>query len=171
MLTIRPEQPKDCVQIYQVITKAFQTAVHSDGNEADLVNKLRVSPSFIPQLSLVAIRDGIIVGHILFTEAYVGKTAVLALAPLSVLPQYQNQGIGQALIRKGHKIAQKLGYKYSIVLGHDKYYPKTGYIPASQYGIKAPFETTDNNFMAVCLDKSTVRLNGTIQYDKAFGIC
>ena len=61
----------------------------------------------------------------------------MIIIPLSVLPEYQNRGIGQSLIKQGHIIAQKMGYKYSVVLGHEKYYPKSGYVPASQYGIKA----------------------------------
>ena len=87
-----------------------------------------------------------------------------------MLPDYQNQGIGQALIKKGHETAKKLGYKFSVVLGHAGYYPKTGYIPAGRYGIKAPFNITDENFMAICLDETVCRLNGTIKYDDAFGI-
>lgn len=170
MLTIRAEQTDDYTEVYQVITAAFQTAEYSGGNEADLVNNLRESPSFIPELSLVALQDNRIVGHILFTKAFVGETTVLALAPLSVLPQYQNQGIGQALIKKGHETAQKLGYKFSVVWGHAEYYPKTGYIPADRYGIKAPFETAKENFMAICFDQQYDRLNGTIKYDDAFGI-
>lgn len=171
MLTIRTEQTSDYAKVYQVITEAFKTAEYSDGNEADLVEKLRKSSAFIPQLSLVALVDNRIVGHILFTKAYVGKTIVLALAPLSVLPQYQNQGIGQALIGEGHKIAQKLGYKYVVVLGHAQYYPKVGYISASKYGINPPFKISDENFMAICFDKTICQLNGTIKYDDAFNIC
>lgn len=170
MLTIRTEQTGDYTKVYHLISEAFKTAEHSNGNEADLVCRLRKSSSFIPELSLVAIVDDMVVGHILFTKAYVNKTIVLALAPLSVLPEYQNQGVGQALIKQGHKIAQKLGYHYSVVLGHAKYYPKAGYMPASQYGIKAPFEIPDENFMAICFDKRNNRLNGVLKYDDAFDI-
>ena len=106
----------------------------------------------------------------MFTKAAVDKTAVLALAPLSVLPAYQNKGIGLALIEEGHKIASGLGYAYSVVLGHAKYYPKAGYKPASAYGIKAPFEAPDENFMVICLSENADKLNGFIEYDQAFGI-
>ena len=66
--------------------------------------------------------------------------------------------------------AYQLGYEYSIVLGHSNYYPKAGYVPASQYGIKAPFEVEDENFMAVSLSWNKNKLNGIMEYDKAFGI-
>ena len=143
---------------------------YTDGNEQNLVAALRKSKSFIPELSLVAVEDEKIVGHILFTKAVVQGVEVLALAPLSVLPDYQNRGIGLSLMKEGHSIAHKLGYEYSVVLGHSKYYPKAGYIPASECGIKAPFEVDDESFMALNLNGSQNKLNGVIEYDKAIGI-
>lgn len=169
-LEIRQEQPADYDAVYQVVKEAFARAEHSDGNEQDLVSALRKSEAFIPELSLVAVEDNRIVGHILFTEAVVGNTKVLALAPLSVLPAYQNRGIGLSLIRQGHAVAARLGYPYAVVLGHANYYPKAGYVPASRYGISAPFPVEDESFMAVCLSGNAERLEGMMEYDKAFGI-
>lgn len=167
---IRKEQTEDYDTVYRLVKEAFANAEQTDGNEQDLVVKLRKSKSFIPELSLVAVEDGKIVGHILFTKARVNGVEVLALAPLSVLPAYQNKGIGLSLIKRGHEEARKLGYGYSVVLGHSKYYPKAGYVPASQYGVQAPFEVEDENFMAICLSENKDKLNGMIEYDKAFGI-
>lgn len=73
-------------------------------------------------------------------------------------------------MRRGHHIAAQLGYEYSVVLGHAKYYKKAGYVPASRYGIKAPFDVEEENFMAICLQENADKLNGVIEYDKAFGI-
>lgn len=115
-------------------------------------------------------QDNKIVGHILFTIAYVNNTKVLALAPLAVLPQYQNMGIGISLIECGHDIARQLGYEYSVVLGSPEYYMKAGYMVASQYGIYAPFEVANEYFMAICLTDCHHQLNGILQYDQAFGI-
>lgn len=169
-MIIRQEQPNDYNTVYKLVKSAFENAEHSDGNEQELVAALRSSSAFIPELSLVAICDGIIAGHILFTKVTVDGKAALALAPLSVLPAYQRKGIGQALIAEGHKTARKLGYEYSIVLGHPKYYPKAGYRPASLFEIKAPFEVQDNSFMAIKLKPTAKPLNGTVKYDPAFGI-
>lgn len=169
-MIIRQERLEDYDEVYHVVKEAFESAEHTDGNEQDLVVELRKSRAFIPELSLVAVEDDKIVGHILFTKALVQGTEVLALAPLSVLPNYQNKGIGLSLMKEGHDIAHKLGYEYSVVLGHSKYYPKAGYIPASQYGIKAPFEVDDGNFMAICFSTGQNKLNGIIEYDKAFGV-
>lgn len=169
-MNIRQERPADYDTVYRIIKEAFADAEHSDGSEQDLVSALRKSEAFIPELSLVALEDNRIVGHILFTEAVVNDVKVLALAPLSVLPEYRNRGIGLALIKQGHAVASGLGYKYSVVLGHAKYYPKAGYVPASRYGIRAPFLVEEENFMAVCFGKGEDSLNGTIEYDKAFGV-
>lgn len=170
MIEIRQENINDYKEVYNVVKTAFETAEHSDGNEQNLVVALRDSKSFIPELSLVAIKNNKIVGYILFTKIKIGRHEELALAPLAILPEYQRQGIGSELIKKGHKIAEKLGYHYSVVLGSEKYYTKFGYIPAVKYQIKAPFEVPNENFMAIKLNDMDVEIKGTIEYAKEFGI-
>ena len=151
MLEIRQENKNDYVEVYNVVKKAFETAEHSDGNEQDLVEALRKSTSFIPELSLVAVMDNKIVGYIL-------------------LPEYQRQGIGKELIKRGHEIAKELGYHYSVVLGSEKYYPKFGYVPALGYGIKAPLKVADENFMAIELNYTDEKIEETVKYAEEFGI-
>lgn len=168
MLTIRQENKNDYEEVYNVIKTAFETAEHSDGNEQDLVVALRKSDNFIPELSLVAVIDNKIVGYILFTKIKIGKQEELALAPLGVLPEYQKQGIGRTLIQEGNKKAKELGYHYSVVLGSDKYYPKFGYVSAKEYGIVAPFDVPDENFMAIKLNDTDIEIKGIVQYAKEF---
>lgn len=170
MIEIRQESQKDYEEVYMTVKTAFETAEHSDGNEHDLVVALRNSDSFIPELSLVAVKEDKIVGYILFTKIKIGNHEEIALAPLAVLPEYQKQGIGSMLIEQGHKIAKQLGYHYSIVLGSENYYPKFGYIPAIQYGIQAPFDVANENFMAVKLNDADTGIQGVVQYAKEFGI-
>ena len=170
MIEIRQESQKDYKEVYMAVKTAFETAEHSDGNEQDLVVALRNSDSFIPELSLVAVKEDKIVGYILFTKIKIENHEEIALAPLAVLPEYQKQGIGSMLIEQGHKIAKKLEYHYSIVLGSENYYPKFGYIPAIQYGIQAPFDVADENFMAVKLNDADIEIKGVVQYAKEFGI-
>ena len=170
MIEIKQENQKDYEEVYRVVKTAFETAEHSDGNEQDLVVDLRNSDSFIPELSLVAVKEDKIVGYILFTKIKIENHEEIALAPLAVLPEYQKQGIGSMLIEQGHKIAKKLGYHYSIVLGSENYYPKFGYIPAIQYGIQAPFDVANKNFMAVKLNDTDIEITGVVQYAKEFGI-
>lgn len=170
MITIRQETPADHAEIYSLIQTAFASAEHRDGNEQDLVDALRKSEAFIPELSLVAQLDRRIAGHILFTKARIGKTTQLSLAPLSVLPPFQRQGIGTALIQEGHRIAKELGYAYSIVLGSETYYPRLGYAPASLYGIRPPFEVPDANFMAFPLRIPAPQISGVLEYAPEFEI-
>lgn len=138
-MLIRQEKAEDYEAVYHVVQEAFRNAEYTDGNEQNLVVALRKSKAFIPELSLVAVEDQRVVGYILFTKAVVNGVQVLALALLAVLPEYQNRGIGLDLIAEGHRAARSLGYGYSVVLGHPQYYPKAGYLPASRYGIRAPF--------------------------------
>ncbi len=169
-MLVRQEKPEDYEEIYAVVKSAFESAEHSDGNEQDLVNALRTGAAYVPELSLVAEVDGKIVGHIMFTKAHVGEHTVLALAPLSVLPGYQRRGIGTVLVTQGHKIAKKLGYGYSVVLGSEKYYPRLGYVTAQTYGILPPFEVPKENFMAYKLNEDAHGIKGVLQYSKEFGL-
>lgn len=167
---IRQENKNDFDEVYNLIKEAFKSAEQSDGSEQDLVVALRKGDSFIPELSLVAEIEGKIVGHILFTQATVGKDIVLVLAPLSVLPEYQKQGIGTALIKEGHRVAEVLGYDYSLVLGNEKYYPKFGYIQADKLGIEVPEGIPSINFMGIQLREDAHPISGALVYAKEFGM-
>lgn len=172
MLLIRKEEPKDYLNVYKLIKKAFKTASHSSGDEQNLVERLRRSEAFIPQLSLVAEENKQIVGHILFTKAGLGDIPALVLAPLSVLPCCQRQGIGTALIEEGHRIAREMGYQICLLVGHETYYPKFGYRPAAQWGIHSPIAVPPENFMAVPLDETQKQvpafINAVVQYAPEF---
>lgn len=169
-MLIRQEIQNDYEAVYKLIADAFATAEHADGNEQDLVAALRKGNGFIPELSLVAEIDGELAGHILFTSARVGNDEVLVLAPLSVSPKYQKQGVGTALISEGHRIAKEMGYQYSLVLGSELYYPKTGYLPAEQLGIDVPQGIPSANFMAIKLQEDAKAINGAVTYSKEFGL-
>lgn len=169
-MIIRQEREKDYREVYNVVKRAFESAEHSDGNEQALVNALRRSKAFIPELSLTAEENGKITGYIMFTEGKVGNNTVLILAPLAVLPEYQRKGIGRALIEKGHKTAYDMGYGYVVVLGSESYYPRMGYVPASELGIETPEGIPNENFMAVKLRNDAVPLKGAVIYPDEFGI-
>lgn len=169
-MIIRTEQLADYEAVYRLVKNAFETAEQSDGNEQDLVNALRQSNAFIPELSLVCVINRKIVGQIMFTKLQIGGHTALALAPLSVSPHCQKQGIGTALILEGHKIAQTLGYSYSVVLGSEKYYTRIGYIPAETFGIKPCFEVPSKNFMAYKLCENAPIISGIVKYANEFGL-
>jgi predicted N-acetyltransferase YhbS len=172
-LSIKQETKKDHQIVCNVIEQAFEGEAFSDQTEHFLVENLRKSPAFIPELSLVAIFEDHIVGHILFTKVFIKDVTnaypSLSLAPLSVLPDFQKQGVGTALIMKGHEIARKLGYGSIVVLGHENYYPKFGYFKASAFNIFLPFGAPDENNMIIPLyDGSLNGIKGNVEFDKCF---
>ncbi len=169
-MLIRQETIKDYDEVYNLVKAAFAPEEHSDGSEQDLVAALRKGKAFVPELSLVAEIDGKIAGYILFTEAKVGDDTVLVLAPLAVLPGFQKQGVGTALIKEGHRIAKELDYQYSLVLGSEKYYPRSGYLPAEQFGIEVPDGFPPVNFMAIQLQENVKPITGAVTYAKEFGV-
>jgi putative acetyltransferase len=168
---IKPETEADIPAIYEVNKLAF-----GQEDEAKLVDALRESDAFVRGLSLIATMGGEVVGHILFTKIKIrgnrgSQHDSLALAPMAVLPAFQKQGIGSQLISHGLVKAKELGYKSVIVLGHEHYYPKFGFVPAIKWNIKAPIEVPSNIFMGIELVRGGLKkINGTVEYSKEFGI-
>ena len=116
-IIIRQETKLDYIQVFELIKNTFKNAEHSDGNEHYLVERLRKSESFIPELSLVAEYNKKIIGHILFTEVKVGNTTQLALAPLTVLTDFQRRGIGKTLLKKDTESRKILVMNTQFFLG------------------------------------------------------
>jgi len=179
MITLRPEEEKDREKVMKIIEEAFKNAENSNHQEHFLVEKLRKSEDFIPELSIVAdfVNDDTgeeeLVGHILFTKVAIENDSSsfesLALAPVSVKPEYQHQGIGGHLIAFGHVIAQELGFKSVVLVGHEKYYPKFGYKNARDFGITFPFNVPDENGMVVELTENGLKeVRGIVKYPKEF---
>ena len=93
----------------------------------------------------------------------------LALAPVSVLPEYQNKGVGRTLINKAIEKAKNLGYTSIVVLGHSNYYSKFGFINASEFDIKSPFEVPNDVFKVLVLDEEKFEgTSGVVEYSSAF---
>ncbi|MEI5906236.1 N-acetyltransferase [Bacillus spongiae] len=173
-IIIRPELKKEYSKTEEVVKRAFSNVEISDKTEHLLVNRIRKSNAFIPELSLLALNENKDrIGHILFSKVAIvdGGDAVeaLALAPLSVEPEYQRKGVGSQLVHMGIKKARELGYHSVIVLGHSEYYPKFGFKPASLWNIQAPFDVPDEIFMALELKPNALEnVQGIVQYSSAF---
>lgn len=174
-LVIRKETPEDYQWVIELTEKAFESMPFSDGNEGKLVEDLRKTESYISELSLVAELNGKVIGHILFSPILIDNGQEifesLTLAPVSVLPEFQNQGIGSKLILEGHRIARQLGFTSVIVLGHAAYYPRFGYKPASNWKIRASFELpSDEVFMALELVHGSLsKISGKVIFPPEFG--
>lgn len=148
-LTIRAETSEDYSHIYRITEAAF-----GQKNDAVLVDLLRAAEHFDPELSLVAEKDGAVVGHILFYPMDIeldagGEYEVLSLAPVSVAPEHQRTGIGGRLIRDGLARGRERGHPAVVLVGHPDYYPRFGFGRASSWGLRLPFEAPDEAFMAM----------------------
>ena len=132
----------DFADISRINTLAFDRP-----DEAGLIEKLRHDAAFIPALSLLAEADGTPAGHILFTRITIqnGSEQHPSLAhwhPWQFLPEFQGKGIGSALVRHGLDKATELGFQSVIVLGHENYYPRFGFISGKQVPDKGALSGT-----------------------------
>lgn len=173
--TIREEIAGDEPFVNEVIQAAFVEVDHSAQTEHLLVDRLRRSEAFVPELSLVAEQSDQIVGHILLTKITLAQipqqTDFLALAPVSVLPKWQQKGIGSLLINAAHKRAIELGYRAIFLIGHADYYPRFGYQPAHLFQINFPFDAPrENCFAYELVDESLKYFSGTLKYPEPWQI-
>ena len=143
-MIIRPEAVEDQEAVRYVNEQAFGRA-----GEANLVESLHAAHKII--LSLVAVQDGEIVGHILFcpvvVEAKPERYDAVSLGPMAVLPQFQRQGIGSALVRSGLEALRQSHHQVIIVLGHPEFYSRFGFSPAGSFGVGCQFDVPDEAFM------------------------
>src|SRR5947207_7911996 len=144
-ISVRPEAVTDHEAIRHVNRLAFGRE-----EEAQLVDALREG-GYV-RASLVAEQAGQVVGHILFSDLPIltaaGTVSALALAPLAVLPEFQNQGIGSALIRRGLAVCQEQGHQIVVVVGHPPFYPRFGFSAQLAAQLASPFSGKES-FMAV----------------------
>jgi putative acetyltransferase len=164
-VSIRPEALTDAAAIRRVLEAAFPTAA-----EARLVDLLRASGRL--RISLVAERNGELVGHIGFSPVQVdgeaaGETGI-GLAPLAVLPYDQRQGIGSRLIREGLEACARAGYGFVVVLGSPEYYPRFGFTRADRRGLGNEYGA-DEEFMVLELRGGRLPANGgLVRYGPEF---
>ncbi|MFE3936723.1 GNAT family N-acetyltransferase, partial [Streptomyces goshikiensis] len=162
----RPETAADVAAVRDVNLAAFGTPL-----EADLVDALRADGSWLPGLSYVAEGpDGSVAAHALLTRCEVDGAPALALAPVAADPALQRSGAGSSVVRALLAAARERGESLVLVLGHPSYYSRFGFVPASRFGIRAPFEVPDEAMMALVLDDSVPVPVGTIRYPAPFGV-
>lgn len=163
--TIRPERPDDIDIIYRVIQRAFTTQPRADGDEQDLVNRLRERGELA--LSLVADVPGRgIVGHIGFSPVTIAGRASnwFQMAPVSVEPDWQHRGFGSALINAGVAELRARGVSGIAVVGNPAYYERFGFARVSRFG---PAGSEAIYFRAMML--AGEEPEGELRYASAFG--
>lgn len=160
---IRSEQPGDEAGIRSVHLQAFETDA-----EANLVDALRVAG--VELISLVAEENGVLIGHILFSPVTInGQPGTMGLAPMAVLPHWQNKGVGTQLVNEGLKACKAAGHGAVVVLGHPDYYPRFGFVPSTKFGIESEYDVPAEVFMVKELQRDALRgIAGTVKYHKVF---
>ena len=143
-ILIRLEEVKDYRRVEEITRLAFSYPGRIERGQIGcpyehwMVNELRKRDG-VTDLSLVAVVDGMVVGHIICSKAEVrtdkGVTPVLNFGPISVLPEMQRKGIGKALITNMIEKATQLGYGAILFFGRPEYYPRFGFKEASEFGI------------------------------------
>jgi putative acetyltransferase len=169
-MLIRRETPDDRAPIFAVHTEAFRPRSGPDPGEARLVDELRADGDLIPALSLVAIRDGELVGHICCSPAKLGEDAdaAIGLGPLGVLPGYQRTGVGSALVHATLAAADALGYGLVVLLGDPGYYSRFGFVLASALAITPAEPGWTRHFQARPLTGYLPTQAGAFTYSPAF---
>jgi putative acetyltransferase len=164
-LAIRPESAADHQAIRQVNRLAF-----GQDAEARLVDALR-DGGYV-RASLVAEQDGKVVGHILFSDLPIvteaGTVPALALAPMAVLPQFQNQGIGSALVRRGLVVCKEQGHRIVVVLGHPQFYPRFGFSSKLASSLTSPFGGGDSWMALELVPGALADVAGRVVYPPPF---
>jgi putative acetyltransferase len=124
-------------------------------------------------LSLVAVQDGCLVGHIAFSRvtitSEIGTIEALGLAPMAVLPAYQRRGIGSQLVKAGLNACHNTPYGVVVVLGHPHYYPRFGFVPAKPLGIVWEHDVPEEVFMVQELREGALtQTKGVVKYRPSF---
>lgn len=167
-MIIRVETPDDHESVHRVNELAFPTP-----GEADLVDALRKTVH--PYISLVAIDEDQVVGHILFSpvsiESATDSFTAMGLAPMAVLAEHQRRGIGTLLVREGLQQCRRIGHDVVVVLGHSEYYPRFGFVRASSKGLRSEYDVADEVFMVAELTTGALKgRTGLVKYHPEFNV-
>lgn len=163
LIEIREERPDDVAAVRDLNRRAF-----GQDQESNIVDALRANGAAL--LSLVATLNDRLVGHIMYSPLTIdGKLEGAALGPMAVIPERQRQGIGSKLIEAGNQKLKDAGCPFIIVVGHADYYPRFGFRPASEHGIKCQWDVPDDVFMLLVLDEAKMEgVSGLAKYRHEF---
>lgn len=165
VIDIRPETASDANAVRAVHDAAFGRA-----DEGRIAAALR---SHAKHLGLVAVEDGAIVGHVVFSPAtlhcYSALFPIVALGPMAVLPARQRRGVGSALVREGLAACARRGDDVVVVLGHPAFYPRFGFVPARPLGVMTEWDAPDHLFLVAELTPGALRgRRGVVYYAPEF---
>jgi putative acetyltransferase len=168
-MLIRPERPGEFPEIYALVRSAFATAKVSEGDEQDFVDRLRAGPGYIAELALVAEDESGLIGHVMLTRTSIatadGPRQVLLLAPLCVVLERRDRGVGSRLIGEALRRARELGHAAVVLVGDPAYYARFGFRPCAGFGIANANGIPDKYVMALELaPRSLADAAGSIRF-------
>ena len=166
---IRRERASDRAAVNEVLAAAFANPGGDPPVEVGLVDALRVSDAWIPRLCLVAETEtDRLVGHVVCSRAHVDDVEVLALGPLAVHPDMQRAGIGSALMHAVLGAADALDEPLVALLGHREYYPRFGFRPGTDLGVRPPVAGWADHFQVRPLERYRESIRGEFRYAQPF---
>jgi putative acetyltransferase len=165
MIQIRDAAPADNAAISEIHLAAFGGPM-----EARLVRLITERKKAL--ISLVALREGRVVGHILFSRVTVANAPAafnaVGLAPVAVLPDFQKQGIGSKLIREGLQLCSQAGYDAVVLLGYPAYYSRFGFARAADFGLENEYGVVDEFMVLPLRDGALDKVSGLARYVPEF---
>lgn len=171
-MIIRRERRTDFAAIKRVVAEAFKSEV-----EADLVDRIRESPQYRPDLSFVAVDGGEVVGHVMIDGCVVrnsqGERPIVMLSPLAVSPSRHGRGIGRSLIAVALGAAEHAGESLVVLEGDPAFYVKSGFVFAGDYGLSLPIPDwappeAAQVYLLRGYDPADSSLRGDVVYPAAF---
>ena len=175
-IILRREKREDYKAVEELTREAFFNVNVPGCNEHYLIHKLRDSDCFIPELDYVAIYQGNIIANIVYTHSHIAADdgqnyEVITFGPVSVMPAFQNMGVGSMIIKHTMEIAKNMGYKAVVIYGDPLYYIRFGFITAENYKIR----TADNMYHGAHLicelyDGALEGINGRFIDNQVFDI-
>ena len=174
-ITLRPEEEKDFSAVENLTREAFWNVYCPGADEHLLVHNLRKTDAFIKELDFAALDNDKIIGNIMYAKAAIKNNdleyTVLTFGPVSVLPEYQNKGIGGKLINRTIELSKEMGYKAIIIYGDPEYYKRFGFKESKEYKIT----NKDKKFPAALLvlelyPKALNGIEGIFDEGKAYEI-
>ena len=151
--------------------RAVEVAAFGRADESSMVDDVRASDAFIPELSLVAEDGGVLVGHVMVSRGHVepGGEPVLLLGPIGIVPERQGEGIGSALVEAALAGARDLGASCVALIGDPAYYGRFGFVQAEPLGLLPPDDWPSPPFQVAVLDRVRGAPNGRAVFSPAFG--
>lgn len=164
-MEIRSYNPEDAAAVREVHLRAFD-GCEEELRLVELLHRAKAAP-----VSLVAVMDSQVVGHILFSPVVLDSRSglrMVGLAPVGVLPEHQGKGIGSRLVREGLAACRDASYRAAVVLGEPGYYSRFGFVRASEYRLGNKYGV-DDHFMVAELERGALDgASGTVRYRPEF---